>query len=36
MDGKIPVGIGDMSMAEESREYGQPPFDIFVRPIPLN
>lgn len=25
-----------MSMAEESRKYGQPPFDIFVGPIPMN
>ena len=25
-----------MSMAEKSRKYGQPPFDIFVGPIPMN
>jgi len=36
MNGQIPVGIGHMSMAEESGEYGQAPFDVFLGPIPLN
>jgi hypothetical protein len=36
MNGKIPIGIGHMSMAQKGRQHGQPPFDVLVVPIPLN